>query len=304
MVKYSSRMLLFSGILLAGMLLLSGCTSKSKLETENKEIKIIPIVTSENVVENSEIPEISTEEISSEFVETDSFPNRTVSEDANEYFSRSVFVGDSIILGYRNYLEAFEGSPVTNAIFLSTASYSAAHALNEEDDLHPIFRGKKQPIWQNLAELDVDRVFLMFGTNDLIVKDAVHASGDVLALVDKIHETNPDIEVHIISMTPVYEGVSKGALNNETIDWYNLYLQQGAQLHEAYYVDINTALRDENGNIQDQYSCDNYVHETNKAYTEVWDAILTNYALGIEPNPATEEDNVAESQTETETDAE
>ncbi|MCR4787553.1 MAG: hypothetical protein K5888_03110 [Lachnospiraceae bacterium] len=207
---------------------------------------------------------------------------RTTSQDAAAYYARSVFIGDSVLAGYRNYLAKQKDSPVSSATFLAAASYSAAHALNERDSLHPIYRGKKQPVWTAISQMDVDRVFIMFGTNDLVVKDAGPASEDVLALVDKIMATNPGKEIHIISMSPVYAGTSKGAMNNPTINVYNSLLFQGAFQRGAYYLDLNSHLLDANGNLAGKYCSDRYVHQTNTSYSEVWDPVFTAYATGAQ----------------------
>ena len=195
-----------------------------------------------------------------------------------EYYSKSIFLGDSLMLGYRNYIAWHKDAPVYSATFLSAASYSAAHALNETDDLHPLLRGKKQTVWENVKDLDADRVFILFGTNDLIVKDADLVVDDMFMLVDKIHENCPYTEVYVISMTPVYEGVSKGALNNQTVDIYNTMLQEQAEDHEAVYIDINTLLKNEAGSIQSQYCSDDYVHLTDKAYSEIWQPVFNDLA--------------------------
>ena len=205
---------------------------------------------------------------------------RTTSNDASAYFAKSVFVGDSVMAGYRNYLAKQKSSPVSSAIFLAAASYSAAHALNENDSLHPIYRGKKQPVWKSISQMDVDRVFIMFGTNDLVVKDAGPASDDVLALVDKIMAANPGKEIHIISMSPVYAGTSKGAMNNPTINIYNYLLSQGAAQRGVYYLDLNSHLLDSNGNLKAEYCSDRYVHQTYTSYSQVWDPFFTAYATG------------------------
>ena len=207
---------------------------------------------------------------------------RGTSQDAAAYYARSVFIGDSVLVGYRNYLAKKKDSPVSSATFLAASSYSAAHALNEKDSLHPIYRGKKQPVWTAISQMDVDRVFIMLGTNDLVVKDAGPASDDVLALVDKIKATNPGKEIHIISMSPVYEGTSKGAMNNPTINVYNSLLFQGASKRGAYYLDLNSHLLDSNGNLASKYCSDRYVHQSYTSYSEVWDPVFTAYATGTQ----------------------
>lgn len=205
---------------------------------------------------------------------------RTTSKDVSAYYARSVFVGDSVLAGYRNYLAKEKTSPISSSIFLAAASYSAAHALNEKDSLHPIYRGKKQPVWTAISQMDVDRVFIMFGTNDLVVKAAGPASEDVLALVDKIRATNPGKEIHIISMSPVYAGTAKGAMNNPTIKIYNNLLQQGAMERGVCFIDLNSHLLNSNGDLIPKYCSDRYVHQTYASYSEVWDPLFTAYAIG------------------------
>ena len=223
----------------------------------------------------------STETVNTTAAPASTTQSRTTSQDAAAYFARSVFIGDSVVVGYRNYLAAHKESPVSSVTFLAATSYSAAHALNENDSLHPMYCGKKQPVWTSISQMDVDRVFIMLGTNDLVVKDAFRASADVIALVDKIMAVNPGIEVHIVSMTPVYAGVSKGALNNPTINAYNILLFQAAsQRAGVYYLDLNSQLLDANGNLEAKYCSDNYVHHNSTSYAQVWDPFFTAYATG------------------------
>ena len=210
--------------------------------------------------------------------------SHTTSSDASYYaslyYARSVFVGDSVLAGYRNYLAKQKSSPVSSSIFLAAASYSAAHALNVNDPLHPIYRGKKQPVWTAISQMDVDRVFIMFGTNDLVVRDVILSSNDVLALADKIKQYNPEKEIHIISMSPVYAGTIKGAMNNSTIPIYNSLLMQGAMERGYYYVDLHSHLINANGDLVPEYCTDGYVHQTYASYSQVWDPLFTSYALG------------------------
>ena len=251
----------------------------------------IPSDSSETVPDSEDIGNKDSEIVSEP--ESGEIKDSVSDEEIRAFFANSVFVGDSIFVGYRDYLAREKTPLASGATFLAASSYTSAHALEEDDKLHPIFRGKKQPVWDNIKEMGAGHVFIMFGTNDLVVKDGIRASSDVFALIDKIHEVNPDVEVTIISMVPVYEDVSKGALNNPTIDIYNYYLLAAAADHNADFIDINTSLKDEKGNIKEEYCSDNYVHETDKAYSEVWDPVLASYATeqlqGVAKEPAEEQ---------------
>lgn len=195
------------------------------------------------------------------------------------YFKKSVFVGDSIMVGYRNYLTAHKNSIASGALFLAAASYSADHALRANDSIHPAYRGKKAPVWQNISAMDVDRVFIMFGTNDLVVKDSWKTAENIYVLIDQIRNAKPGIEIHLISMPPVYSGAKvRGMLHNEGVQILNDELRKGLSSHSVDFIEINTYLRDETGGLRAEYCSDRYVHQTSAAYGDVWDAVLTEYA--------------------------
>lgn len=194
------------------------------------------------------------------------------------YFQKAVFIGDSIMAGYRNYLTGHKNSVVSGATFLCAASYSAEHALHLVDSLHPAYRGKKVPVWQSIGSMDADRVFIMFGTNDLVVKDSWKTAANIFALVDKIRLVNPNVEIHLISMTPVFTGAkNRGMLNNEGVQILNDELRAGLSAHGVDLVEINSYLQDATGGLRAEYCSDRYVHQTAAAYGGVWDAVLTAY---------------------------
>lgn len=203
----------------------------------------------------------------------------TTNQAAVNYYSRSVFVGDSVMVGFRNYASSHAESNVHFATFLAAKSFSACHALNpaSKDSLQPSYQGKKQNVWDSIALMDVDRVFLFFGTNDLVVKNASVTADNIFEVAARIKATKPSVDIIIISMTPVYAGVNKGALNNQSINELNVYLAQRASANGYGYVDINSYMKDENGNLKASYCSDKYVHLNDSAYA-VWDSILCTYA--------------------------
>lgn len=195
------------------------------------------------------------------------------------YFSRSVFIGDSIMVGYHNHLAYLKDSNMSGAQFLAKVSYSAVHANNETDKLHPAFMGVSQPVWESIAMMPVDRVFIMFGTNDLVSFSPEQTVERVSMLVDKIKAKCPYIDINIISMTPVYAGTNKGFLANPFIAQYDQLMAVRCAERGWGFVNLLPAMSDESGNIRADYSSDKYVHLTNKAYSEVWDLALQNHAL-------------------------
>ncbi len=204
--------------------------------------------------------------------------NAAQADSLEEYFSRSVFIGDSVMVGYKLYLANHPESAAAKTNFLAATSYATYHALNERSQMHPLYRGVCQPVWTSVSQMGVDHVFIMLGTNDLVCYDPARTATGIFNLADKIHEVNPNVEVILISMPPVYSTTNKGSLNNSSIDSLNVILQEGCEEHNTSYVDINTYLKDANGALVPAYCSDRYVHETFAAYGEVWDVQIRNFA--------------------------
>ena len=177
------------------------------------------------------------------------------------------------------YVNSYE-SLASGSFFLATESYATYHALKEKDNLHPLYRGLKQPVWKSIASMDVDRVFIMFGTNDLICFDVDRTSRGIYELAEKIREEVPGIEVVLISMTPVYGGAGKNHLNNKNVDQLNATLKEAAKDNGWSYLDINTLLKAGGSSLPAKYCSDKLVHETYDAY-RIWDRRLTRYATDM-----------------------
>ncbi len=195
------------------------------------------------------------------------------------YFNRSVFIGDSIMAGYHNHLAYLRDANLSGAQFLAKVSYSAVHANNENDKFHPLYMGVSQPVWDSISMMNVDRAFIMFGTNDLVSFTPEQTVERVTMVADKIKAKNPQVDINIISMTPVYPGTSKGFLANPFIAQYNQLMAARCTERGFGFVNLFPAMTDENGDLRVEYSSDKYVHLTNKAYSEVWDLALQNHAL-------------------------
>lgn len=195
------------------------------------------------------------------------------------YFGRAVFVGDSLTVGFEKYAHITPTSPVTHAQFLCTTGYSAWHAIRgiDKSKLQPEYLGEKRNVWDSISMMDVDRVFLMFGTNDLIMCNTDTTAANIIAVADKISQAKPGVEINIISMTPVYATTNKGNLNAASIDLLNLYLKTYCSAKGYGYVDLNTFLRMPDGSINPVLSSDQYVHQNFTSYA-IWDVVMQVFA--------------------------
>lgn len=208
-----------------------------------------------------------------------------MNEDAvRAYYDEAVFVGDSLMVGFRNYETRHTDAYANQAEFLAVGSYSLIHALRpiEQDSLQPAFQGTKMNVWDAVTAIGAKRVFLLFGTNDIGLRgrSLEQVCQDYQGLIEQIRACNPEVEIHIISMTPVYQGVAFCNLSKDGVIAYNTMLMELAQEEDCGYLDIYSQLVGEDGYIQPQYCSDSYVHHSNAAYEQVWNQVLYNYAQG------------------------
>lgn len=200
-------------------------------------------------------------------------------EEIDDYFKDTVFVGDSIMLGFRNYCMKQKDSFLNDIQFLAAGSFSVNNALWDvtEKSVHPVYKGQKRQIWESISMMNAKKVFLFFGMNDLNISGLEGTCEKYEELISKIKEKSPDVEIHIISMTYTLKGAGKGKLKNDTIREFNELLQEMASENGWGFLDMATPLSDENGDLAAEYCSDGFVHQSRAAY-DVWTTVIRDYA--------------------------
>ncbi len=201
-----------------------------------------------------------------------------------DFYQDTVFTGDSVLLGWRNYCARSEDPLCKELQFLASGSYSLHNAFVEVGDksIHPLYQGQQYPLWESIPMMGAKRVFLFFGINDVAwgVQDAVNMYP---LLIERIEEATPGIDVTIISATYTLAGAGKGGINNANIAEFNEGVAKVAAERGWGFIDMANTLSDGNGNLAPQYCSDGFLHETNEAY-DVWYLMMKAYAaerLGI-----------------------
>lgn len=218
-------------------------------------------------------------------------------EELAQYYGDSIFVGDSIMVGFRNYcMKKEEESFVKGIQFLAVGSYSAFNAAKpvKGDNVHPLYKGKKYQLWDAIPLMDAKRVFILLGMNDISILGLEGARDQYKEVIDKIVEACPDVEIHILSTTYTLKGKGGGKLNNENLAKYNELLQEMAEENGWGYMDIATPISDGKGNLAAEYCSDDFVHLSSAAY-DIWETELREYAntqqLEVEAETETVIDN-------------
>lgn len=204
-----------------------------------------------------------------------------IADDADQFFEHSVFIGDSVMMGFRNFVmgqpQGFLGSPE----FLVSGSFSVRMALNtiSKDTIHPIYQGEQHYIWDSISMMEAEKAFLFFGLNDIGMEGVDGTCENYAAVIEKIKEINPDTEVYVISTTNMLTGSEKGSLNNENIRLLNEKMKAYCAASDTGYIDIASFLVGEDGGLRPELCSDEYVHQTYAAY-EIWTKVLRGYASG------------------------
>ena len=87
-------------------------------------------------------------------------------EDIDAYFDQTVFTGDSVMVGFRNYAMHRANTYLGRIQFLASGSFSVHNALwpvTNPKSVHPLYQGKKMPVWESVGIIKPKRIFLFFG---------------------------------------------------------------------------------------------------------------------------------------------
>lgn len=235
---------------------ISSSTPSSK--TEDSAVNSSEAVSSEE----GSVPPVSSAAPSSEEPSTpaSSSPEGGSNNAVNEYFSNACFIGDSRTEGLRLY-----GSAPT-ATFYSAEGLAVNTVFTQ-----PVVTvdGKKISVVEALQKNSFDRIYIMFGINELgwPVDSFVRSYGN---FVQKVKELQPNAKIYVENIFPVTANKSNQSdiYNNTNIRTFNEKIKAMAQEKGAIYVDLYSMLSDENGNLPKEYSPDD-VH-LEREYCDKW----------------------------------
>ncbi len=205
------------------------------------------------------------------------------------FYDDAVFIGDSISLGWRNYVTSKRSSSagfMGKAQFLVSGSLGAANSLWDintdpndgiENSVHPLYNGKQMQLWNSIPLTGAKKIFIMFGLNDVGLYGVDATVSNYGKLLDKIKANVPDAKFYIISATYVVKGGARGDLTSENLRKLNIALIDFCSANGYSFINIADALADSDGNLKAAYCSDGFVHQTTAAY-DVWTSLLKGFA--------------------------
>lgn len=134
-----------------------------------------------------------------------------------------------------------------------------------------------------ILDLQPRRLFINIGTNDL--SNAEIPVAQIMERYDQIlsrvEETLPSVEIYLMAYYPInYEAASEEmkpcllVRTNEKIIGANAEVKKLAERHGAKYIDVNDALKDEQGRLKAEYTIEG-MHIREEGYRAIWPAFLS-----------------------------
>lgn len=210
---------------------------------------------------------------------TQSTDGLVISNEADQFFVNSVFVGDSVMMGFNNYVRKKEAGFLGNPSFLTAGSFSVRWALMpiSNESVHPTYQGRKVLVEDGISLMGAKKAFLFFGINDLGLDTVENVKNKYVEVIDRIKAKNPGIKIYVISTTSILSGKDKGTLSNANIRALNQKMQEVCASCGYGYIDIASYVTGADGCLKPEYCSDGFLHETYAAY-DVWTQVLRNYA--------------------------
>ncbi len=196
----------------------------------------------------------------------------TIGEVDDDYFLDAVFIGDSRTVGLSEYCEELD----TRAIFYGKISLTIYDLLTNE--FVKTDNGKIS-VEQALSENQFGKVYMMVGLNEIGTGTTETFVQKYSEVVNRIKELQPDAIIYIQGIMHVTAGKSDNDkyFNNANINEKNAALSELADGETVFYIDMNEAVDDENGNLRSELSFDD-VHLKASSY-ELWHHYLLTHAV-------------------------
>lgn len=183
------------------------------------------------------------------------------------YFDDALFIGDSRTVGLRDYTDLSE-----HADFYCETSLTIYKVLEEN------FKGQGT-VTDALAAKDYGKIYLMVGINELGRGTTEDFMAEYTKVVDTLHELAPEAKIFIQGIMRVSgkKNASDAIFNNSNIDARNNAIATLADNVQFFYIDVNEAVCDEEGNLEAEYTFDQ-IHLLG-VYNDLWKQFLLEHGV-------------------------
>lgn len=189
------------------------------------------------------------------------------------YLRNCVFLGDSRTVAMVNYAFINDDDALAQ-IGISHMQFSNNTFTNNA--------GNSYTLKSYLASHQKPVVYLALGVNGMYGIDETDYEMAYDKLVNTIISLAPNSNLVIMSIGPANDnGIYKKTVQNAWIDRYNDFLYGLAKEKGLYYLDVNTVLKNDAGQVKAEYDAGDGLHYKSAAYDAIMDYIIHHPVPGV-----------------------
>lgn len=190
-----------------------------------------------------------------------------------EYIDSFVFYGDSNTNGLR-LNELLPGAYNTNQVWTPMSGTLTLNRWNIDKIVYP----------ETWTEIDVteamsikkpEYLLINLGMNGVSFMDEEYFTSTYSEMVDALSAASPETKIILSSMYPVADGYLGDDLSNAKIDTANQWIYGIAEEKGLRYLDVNSMLKCDEGDLPESLNEGNGFHLTKEGYQMVLDFIRT-----------------------------
>lgn len=211
-------------------------------------------------------PKISPSDMNHEYAKADK-------QVEDSYFDDALFIGDSRTEGFMLY------TSLSNIKAYCSKGLSISRIY--EDKIVTLEDGRTVTVMDALQEQKYKKIYIMFGINELGWPYDDLFIEQYAKMIHDIKQLEPDAIIYVENIIPVSaaRSATDPIYNNENVRRFNEMVEQVCREQNVVYLDVASALADEDGALPANASTDG-VH-CNKEYCEIWLNYLKNNTYEI-----------------------
>ena len=223
---------------------------------------------SNNTVNENEINEDKTDKNTIKEDDSNDTDSTTSNNKKVSFDSSAAFIGDSRTQGFIMYngLKSVQDYSYIGLMVDTAVTKKFVKTSN----------GQKITLLEDMANRNIKSVYIMLGVNELGWVYPQVFKKKYEDLIDEIRKVKPNCKIYVQSIIPMTKTKSDNdkIFNNSNVAKFNKLVQEVAKEKNVTYLDVKSALVDENGNLPEEASTDG-IH-VDKEYCEKWLSYLKN----------------------------
>ena len=223
---------------------------------------------SNNTVNENEINEDKTDKNTIKEDDSNDTDSTTSNNKKVSFDSSAAFIGDSRTQGFIMYngLKSVQDYSYIGLMVDTAVTKKFVKTSN----------GQKITLLEDMANRNIKSVYIMSAVNELGWVYPQVFKKEYEDLIDEIRKVKPNCKIYVQSIIPMTKTKSDNdkIFNNSNVAKFNKLVQEVAKEKNVTYLDVKSALVDENGNLPEEASTDG-IH-VDKEYCEKWLNYLKN----------------------------